>query len=689
MSPKTAAQKVSVTAPTEASFYISATPSATRPRLSLKHNDTFVVLDSHGDIGASEANRRAVPPRHAVSLAPRIAGQRRAAAAARLQFARRQRGAGRRSDQSRRYVRSAHRPGKRYACTSCARSSCGGTPPISASACAITATGRSIVRLSILFANDFADLFEVRGAHRARRGTATAKLRGNDQVLLSYHGLDGKLRRTTLTFDPPPDRLATNGAIYELRLAPGETRPIFLAAGCNEADAASGAVSARAHRGAPRAARGDARPHQRRNLERAVQRDAVPVGGRSRNADDGHAAGPLSLCRHPLVLDDVRPRRADHGVADAVVEPGRGARRAAPPRRLSGQDDRSARRCAAGKNPARDARRRNGGAARSAVRALLRQRRCDAAVRPAGRALSSNAPATSRPSPNCGRRSRRRWPGSTAPAIRTATASSNTSAPASKVSPIRAGKIRTTRSSTPTGDWPRARSRSPRCRAMSMPPNAWRRVARGGLAATTQRAKLDAEAARLAERFEAAFWCPQIETYALALDGAKKPCRVRTSNAGQVLFTGIADAGAGRAASPRDCCGRDFFSGWGIRTVARGEARYNPMSYHNGSIWPHDNALIALGLARYGLKAIGRNAVRGPVRRRAPIWTFGGCRNCSAASSASAATARRSIPSPARRRPGPARRRSRCWKLRSASNSIRSRTKSGCAIRGCRRFSTR
>ena len=91
------------------------------------------------------------------------------------------------------------------------------------------------VHLSILFANDFADLFEVRGTHRARRGTATAKLRGNDQVLLNYHGLDGKLRRTTLTFDPAPDRLATNGAIYELRLAPGEARPIFLAAGCNEA----------------------------------------------------------------------------------------------------------------------------------------------------------------------------------------------------------------------------------------------------------------------------------------------------------------------------------------------------------------------------------------------------------------------------------------------------------------------
>src|SRR5262249_57686398 len=89
------------------------------------------------------------------------------------------------------------------------------------------------VQLAILFANDFADLFEVRGTRREKRGTATVQLRGSDQVLLNYHGLDDKLRRTTLTFDPPPNNLATNGALYKLTLAPGESRPIFLAAGCN------------------------------------------------------------------------------------------------------------------------------------------------------------------------------------------------------------------------------------------------------------------------------------------------------------------------------------------------------------------------------------------------------------------------------------------------------------------------
>ena len=105
----------------------------------------------------------------------------------------------------------------------------------------------------------------------------------------------------------------------------------------------------------------------------------------------------------------------------------------------------------------------------------------------------------------------------------------------------------------------------------------------------------------LAERFEEAFWCEELGTYALALDGAKQPCRVRTSNAGQLLFTGIVREDRARMVAA-DLMRPHFFSGWGIRTVARGEARYNPMSYHNGSIWPHDNALIALGLARYGLK---------------------------------------------------------------------------------------
>jgi glycogen debranching enzyme len=107
------------------------------------------------------------------------------------------------------------------------------------------------------------------------------------------------------------------------------------------------------------------------------------------------------------------------------------------------------------------------------------------------------------------------------------------------------------------------------------------------------------KAARLQARFDEAFWCEDIGTYALALDGEKRPCRIIASNAGHTLVTGIASAEhANRVA--RSLVTPESFSGWGIRTVASSEARYNPMSYHNGSIWPHDNALIAAGLSRFG-----------------------------------------------------------------------------------------
>jgi len=115
-------------------------------------------------------------------------------------------------------------------------------------------------------------------------------------------------------------------------------------------------------------------------------------------------------------------------------------------------------------------------------------------------------------------------------------------------------------------------------------------------------AVLAQQAEILRERFEMAFWCDDLSTYALALDGAKKPCRVIASNAGHALFGEIADASRARRVA-ETLLGTGCFSGWGVRTVARSAARYNPMSYHNGSVWPHDNALIALGLARYGLKS--------------------------------------------------------------------------------------
>ena len=110
---------------------------------------------------------------------------------------------------------------------------------------------------------------------------------------------------------------------------------------------------------------------------------------------------------------------------------------------------------------------------------------------------------------------------------------------------------------------------------------------------------LESEAAELQHRFEEAFWCDEISTYALALDGHKKPCRVRTSNPGHCLFTGIASPERANLVA-HTLVSYDFFGGWGIRTVGCHESRYNPLSYHNGSVWPHDNGIIAAGMARYG-----------------------------------------------------------------------------------------
>ncbi|MBX6312650.1 MAG: amylo-alpha-1,6-glucosidase [Isosphaeraceae bacterium] len=117
----------------------------------------------------------------------------------------------------------------------------------------------------------------------------------------------------------------------------------------------------------------------------------------------------------------------------------------------------------------------------------------------------------------------------------------------------------------------------------------------------TRAEELARQAKALRVRFEQAFWCEDLGTYALALDGEKRPCRVRSSNAGHCLWTGIASPERARRVAEA-LLAPESFSGFGIRTLAAGEVRYNPMSYHNGSVWPHDNALIAQGFARYQLK---------------------------------------------------------------------------------------
>jgi glycogen debranching enzyme len=112
--------------------------------------------------------------------------------------------------------------------------------------------------------------------------------------------------------------------------------------------------------------------------------------------------------------------------------------------------------------------------------------------------------------------------------------------------------------------------------------------------------RLRHEADLLRRRFDEAFWMPDQGFYALALDGDKRQVRTITSNPGHCLYAAILDQDRGEQVTRR-LLQPDMFSGWGIRTMSKNAAAYNPMSYHDGSVWPHDNALIMAGMKRYGL----------------------------------------------------------------------------------------
>src|ERR1700691_6190878 len=456
------------------------------------------------------------------------------------------------------------------------------------------------LRLSMLFANDFADIFEVRGSHRERRGTATAKIHGDDRVLLVYRGLDAKIRRTALNFDPRPDQLATDAAVYDLHLAPGEMRPIFLAVSCERTDSRPlpflrGLAAAR-----------------REMRESTRERTSVETSNERFNEILCRSAADLAM----LMTETPQGRYPYAGIPWYSTTFGRDGLITAlqmlwwSPEVARGVLHRLAHYQARTNDPFADA----------APGKILHEMRGGemAALRevPFGLYYGS-VDSTPLFVLLAGFYAERTGDTETIAALWP-----NIEAALAWIDgpgdPDRDGFVeyeRATEQGLANQGWKdshdaifHADGRLAEGAIALVEVQGYVFAAKRKAARVAQRLgrdalalKLDAEAIRLAERFEAAFWCPEIETYAVALDGAKNPCRVRTSNAGQVLFSGI--AGSDRAACVAvGLMQSRFFSGWGIRTLARGEARYNPMSYHNGSVWPHDNALIALGLARYGYK---------------------------------------------------------------------------------------
>ena len=204
----------------EAPFYIPGTGSSTRPRRTLKHGDCFVVLDSHADIGATPGGPDGIffcDTRHLSHLEMLLNGQQPLLLGSNV-----------RDDNSiltvdltnpdiyldqklvlpkdmLHVVRTLFL--WRGAAYQRLRMQNHGDLPFD-------------VRLSLAFASDFADLFEVRGLRRQRRGTATAEIYGETGVELNYQGLDGNRRRTTMLFDPAPERLSSSLASYALRCSP-------------------------------------------------------------------------------------------------------------------------------------------------------------------------------------------------------------------------------------------------------------------------------------------------------------------------------------------------------------------------------------------------------------------------------------------------------------------------------------
>jgi glycogen debranching enzyme len=425
-------------------------------------------------------------------------------------------------------------------------------------------------------------------------------LRGDEQALLIYQGLDGKTRRTALTFDPKPEQLTTSSAVYELHLAPGEMQPLFLAISCDPAESRPlpflrGLIAAR-----------------REMREQTLERTSVETSNDRFNEILCRSAADLAM----LMTDTPQGRYPYAGIPWFSTTFGRDGLITAlqmlwwSPEVAHGVLRRLAAYQAKTNDPQADA---------EPGKILHEMRGGEmAALRevPFGLYYGS-VDSTPLFVLLAGLYAERTGDTGTIAALWPAieAALGWIDGPGDRDGDGFVEYYRQTEQGLANQGWKDSHdavfhadgrlAEGPIALAevQGYVYAAKRLAARCALRLGHEAAAktLNAEADRLAVRFEEAFWCPEIETYALALDGDKKPCRVRTSNAGQVLFTGI--AAADRAALvAKGLLQTNFFSGWGIRTVARGEARYNPMSYHNGSIWPHDNALIALGLARYDHK---------------------------------------------------------------------------------------
>ena len=585
----------------ESPFYIPMTGPAARPRRALKHDDTFVVLDSHGDIGASAGGPDGLfnaDTRYLARLELVLDGVQPLLLGSNL-----------RDDNSALTVDLTNPDVYRNERIVLQKDMLHIVRTIflwrgtAYQRIGLQNHGESTASfdLTLLFDNDFADLFEVRGERRLRRGIGSSKLLGPADVALEYNGLDGKPRSTALQFDPRPTRLAVNAATFHLDLAPQQASSLFVSVACNKPAALKPSPFFRgllAHRREMRQSTSGATSIETSNhifnevlcqamadlnmLMTETPQGRYPYAGipwySTTFGRDGLITALQMLWIDPRVARGVLKRLAFYQAKSidplADAEPGKilhemrggemAALREVPFAQYYGSVDATPLFVLlAGLYVERTGDDETLAELWPSIEAALRW--IDGAGDPDQDGFVEYQRASEQGLANQG------WKDSYDAIFHADGRLAEGYIALSEVQAyVFAGKHLAARCALRLGLVDRAR-------------------------------QLEADAQRLAERFEEAFWCDDLGTYALALDGAKQPCKVRTSNAGQLLFTGIARTDRARKVAS-DLMSHKFFSGWGIRTVARGEARYNPMSYHNGSIWPHDNALIALGLARYGLK---------------------------------------------------------------------------------------
>src|SRR5215470_17238520 len=581
----------------EAQFYIPAVGPASRPRCTLKQDDTFVVVDSHGDIGASAGGSDGLflcDTRFLSHFELLINGMQPLLL-----------GSNTRDDNTSLTIDLTNpdlyveqRLVLPKDTVHIVRTIFVYSNTLYQRIALRNYAGRGVnLTLSLVFDNDFADVFEVRGLRRPRRGKIERMVASRARTLLTYHGLDGKLRQSNIGFDPQPSELLETAASYRLPLAARETTSLFCYVSCGNPQLPQTVGFSRGVRAI----------HRRQHIRHATTvatsnqlfneilcRSVADLRMLSTDTPQGpypYAGIPwysttfgrdgLITALQMLWLDPSIARGVLHRLAALQAEVDDPLSDAQPGKIL--HEMRAGEMAALREVPFA----LYYGTVDSTplfvlLAGLYAERTGDYETI---RAIWSNLEAALAWIDGPADKDRDgfvEYHRETADGLVNQGWKDSFDAVFHADGRLAEGPIAL---AEVQGYVYASKKALARCAA---------RIGQGERALT-----LEAQAERLAERFEASFWSADLGTYVIALDGDKAPCLVRSSNAGQVLFSGIARPEHARQVAAM-LLTPQFFSGWGIRTIGKREARYNPMSYHNGSVWPHDNALIALGLARYG-----------------------------------------------------------------------------------------